>query len=184
MPRRPPRPALLLPLVLLGLVAAGCDSNDADDDEMLDPMMLQGDVQFIDFFAPHHAMAVEMADMVLARGADAEVKAMAQRMKAAQQAEIQTMRAARQALTGTAESPMMENPHGEMDMAEMMNASGTALDRLFLRNMIPHHAGGVMSAHNATGLTRSDIQALRQTIYDTQAEEVGEMKAMLDRLGG
>ena len=180
------RLAALLPLLLLGITTAGCNMMDHDeDDDMPDPMRLRGDVQFIDYFAPHHVAATEMADMVIARGADAEVKAFARKIRAAQRTEVQTMRTARLALTGKAEMSMAhDDPHMSTDMAAMGAASGTALDRLFLEDMIPHHAGGIAAAHNAAGLTRADIQALARKIYEDQSAEIGEMRALRARIGG
>ena len=49
------------------------------------------DVAFATDMIPHHAQAVEMADLALAVAADPEVKALAQAIKGAQDPEIKTM---------------------------------------------------------------------------------------------
>lgn len=161
------------------VLVVGCDSNDMDD-EM--DMVLDDDVEFIDFFVNHHTMAIEMADMVIERGERAEVKAFAQRIKDAQTAEINQMRDAREELTGDPDSPEMEDPHGELDMSRMMSASGAQLDALFLENMLPHHAGGVQMAHNALpNLERSDMRTLAESIIEMQSNEIEEIRILMGK---
>jgi uncharacterized protein (DUF305 family) len=149
------------------------------------PFAPNNDVEFIDFFVPHHQMAIEMAQMVLDRGASAELEEMATRMKTDQTGEIAEMRAARMALTGSADSPAAP-PDVTQDrrMAEMRALSGTALDRMFQIDMIAHHAGALPAAHRAVPfLQRSDMQALARRIQEAQAEEIGDLKEMLGDLG-
>lgn len=144
-----------------------------------------GDVEFIDFFKPHHRMAIDMADMVLERGEDAEVRRIAERVRDVQTRELDLMRLAREELTGEGEYPPIDDPTGEADMARLASLSGTALDRAFLVHMIPHHGGGLPPAHRALPhLRRADMRALARAIYVDQAEEVGEMYALLERLTG
>jgi uncharacterized protein (DUF305 family) len=69
------------------------------------PFTPNGDVEFVDFFVPHHQMAIDMAQMVIDKGDSADLKAMATKMKADQMAEIAQMRSARMQLTGVAAGP-------------------------------------------------------------------------------
>ena len=57
------------------------------------PMNLSGNVDkdFATMMTMHHQQAVKMADVLLKHGRNAELKALAARMKAAQQAEIKQM---------------------------------------------------------------------------------------------
>jgi len=157
---------------------AGAVGFDGDRRQPLTPA---DDVQFIDFFVPHHQAAIEMASMEIDNGADPAVKAMAAQMKTSQMEEIAMLREARRALTAVAESPAPpEDTHMSADMAVMKSVSGTQLDKLFLEEMIPHHAGALPVAHRATTtLSRSDLRTMAVAIYDAQAREIGDMKLML-----
>ncbi|WP_223809579.1 DUF305 domain-containing protein [Thermomonas sp. XSG] len=57
------------------------------------PMPMSGDVDkdFAAMMSIHHQMAIDMADVLLESGSNAELKAMAVKMKAAQQEEIKQM---------------------------------------------------------------------------------------------
>lgn len=145
--------------------------------------LIPDDLQFIDFFVPHHEMAVKMANLELARGARPSVKRTAEMMKAVQFEEIEKMRAIRKQMTGKAESPMpLPDWHAVLDESAMLSAEGDEVDRMFLEHMIPHHASGVPVAHRAKDRVRhEELRELATKIADTQAKEIGEMKAALER---
>ena len=110
----------------------------------------EDDVTFIDFFVPHHQMAIEMADHVIAHGSDPAVKAMATMMKEAQTSEVELMLSKREELAASAEpEPMPADPHAMAEMGAMMQLEGAELDEMFLLEMIPHHASGLGPAHRA-----------------------------------
>ena len=140
------------------------------------------DTAFIDFFVPHHQNAIEMATMVIEKGAHAEVKALAQRIKDAQTAEIAKMKAARQQIAGSPDSPSPPPDQQMMaEMAKLMTLSGAALDILFLQEMIPHHAAGLSPSHRALPrLQRPDMGQLALDIFSAQSKEIGEMHDLLD----
>ncbi len=104
----------------LGATGAGEDMGTSDParpdfglvgDRRL-PFTPENDLEFIDFFVPHHEMAVEMAEHVVAHGRSPDVKAMATMMADAQSAEIARLREKRAELAGSANSPAMpEDPH-------------------------------------------------------------------------
>ncbi len=167
---------------ILTLVAAGCDMSAHGGMDMSTP---RNDVEFVDAMIPHHRGAIEMAGMVLARGQSGDVKAFAQRVVTAQTQEIATMNAARKALKGSENtSGTHDDPHMDADMARMRTLSGAALDREFLADMLPHHAGAIEMAHNALpNLRRADLQALARAIVADQADEIAEIRALLKALG-
>lgn len=167
--------------------SGGADSSASFVGDRRIPLTPSDDVQFIDFFVPHHQAAIDMATMEIDRGGDAAVKALAQQMKTSQTDEIATMRQARQALTGAADSPAPPaDAHMQADMQVMMGLSGADLDKVFLEEMIQHHASALPTAHRAPpNLSRDDMKALAAAIYDAQAREIGDMKTMLgDPSGG
>jgi uncharacterized protein (DUF305 family) len=146
------------------------------------PLTPEDDVTFIDFFVPHHQMAIEMADHVIAHGTDPMVKAMATTMKETQTSEVELMLGKREELAGSAEpEPMPADPHATEEMAEMMQLDGSELDEMFLREMIIHHSTALPTSHRAKPhVMDSDLRELADAMFDDQAREVGEMQEMLE----
>lgn len=74
---------------------------------------------------------------------------------------------------------------GMMDMRMLKNAKGAAFDKMFLKMMIPHHAGAIMMADEALKVSgRPEIRGLAMKIIDAQANEIGEMHDIYDRRFG
>ena len=95
------------------------------------------------------------------------------------------MREARRALGVALEPPPIHDPVMEREMALMRTLSGAELDRMLLREMIPHHASGLEPAHRAHPVLRRDeLSELASDILDAQAREVGTMHGLLERLAG
>lgn len=166
-------------LALLAIVGEiACDDTRAD---CAGP---RSDVEFIDAMVPHHEMAVEMTDKELADGTDPKLQAMAKSMHDAQLAEIAQMKAVRAELTGPDRIPERHDPqmqHMKDDMKKLAAASGAAVDRVFVEEMLPHHAGAITTAHEALPhLQREDLRELAQNIIRDQAAEIGTLGAMLD----
>ena len=74
---------------------------------------------------------------------------------------------------------------GMMDMGQLKSASGAGFDRMFLKMMIPHHAGAIVMADEALKTSgRAEIRGLSKKIIDAQAKEIGEMHSICDRRFG
>jgi uncharacterized protein (DUF305 family) len=146
------------------------------------PLTPEDDVTFIDFFVPHHQMAIEMADHVIAHGSDATVKAMATTMKETQTSEVELMLGKREEIAGSAEpEPMPADPHAMAEMAEMMQLEGAELDEMFLQEMIVHHSTALPTSHRAKPhVMDAELRELADAMFDDQAREVGEMQEMLE----
>jgi uncharacterized protein (DUF305 family) len=150
------------------------------------PYTPPNELGFTDFFIVHHEMAIKMADLVIAKGADAEVKTLATTIKTTQTKEIADMKAVRRELRAS-ESPTPAPPDPLMvaEMARMQTLAGAALDRMFLEEMIPHHAAGVPTAHRSLAhLRREDMRELARDIFNAQADEIGDMHDMLEQMKG
>lgn len=147
------------------------------------PFTPTNDVAFTEFFIPHHQMAIDMANEVIERGSDAEVKAMAQEMVQAQTAEVEQLTEIRTMLEG--EVPAMPaDPHADAEMKAIQSSSGAELDQLFVLEMIPHHASALPAAHRALDyLENPTLKQLAQHIAEAQAEEIGSMHEMLQQMG-
>lgn len=144
------------------------------------PFIAHNDLQFIDGMAPHHKMAIEMAQVEVQKGQRADVKKLAQRIISSQTKELVEMEALRKQLTGSSQIPPPKpDPHMMADLAAMRAAHGSQLDMLFLQHMIPHHADAISMAHRALPyLHLAELRHMARTIITSQAHEIGEMLAM------
>jgi uncharacterized protein (DUF305 family) len=148
--------------------------------------MAMGDQAFLAMMIPHHQMAVDMATIALDRGSDPEVRALASEIIDAQKAEIADMTSWYRDWYGTAPPRMdmsgsMAMMGMNMDMDELRSTREP--DRVFLRMMIPHHAGAILMADMAlAGTPRREVTALARTIVADQSLEIGEMQRMRARI--
>ena len=191
-------------LLLMALVAAACGSDD-------DPAVETGpggdagssaaehndaDVSFAQNMIVHHEQAIEMSEMVIEKGENPDVKVLAERIKDAQTPEIEILRTWLQEW-GEEETPSDDAGHGGMDMggndatmmsddemAELEDAEGAELDKMFLEMMIRHHEGAIsMAEAEAEDGAYPDAIELAEKIVDDQSAEIDEMKALLTKLG-
>ncbi|QQQ64145.1 DUF305 domain-containing protein [Paenarthrobacter ureafaciens] len=142
------------------------------------------DAMFAQAMIPHHAQAVEMSGMILAKqDIPAQVSALATRIKDAQGPEIETMT---DWLKGWNESTMMPSGHSmdgmmsDDDMAKLDAAQGTEAAKLFLSQMIAHHRGAVAMAETQTREGKNtDAVKLAKEIITAQEAEIKEMEQLL-----
>ncbi len=150
------------------------------------------DVAFATGMIPHHAQAVQMADMALKQGNSAKVKGLARQIKAAQDPEITTMsgwlkswgKPVPATMAGHDMSTMGGSMGGGMMTAEEMTAlgkaSGAGFDRMWLQMMTRHHQGAI--AMGRTELTRGasgEAKTLARTIIAGQTKEIAQMRSLL-----
>ena len=189
----------LMPAVVLAsvLAVAGCSGSEEPAEHDMSTMAgsesgdgtahNEADMMFAQMMIPHHEQAVEMADVVLAKGGtNPEVTALATEIKAAQAPEIEQLdqwldswgaeRTAEEHNGHDAMSGMMT----EEDMQALDGATPPESDRLFLEQMIAHHEGAVEMAQTEVE-TGSDPAAVEmaQTIVDTQTAEIETMENLL-----
>lgn len=149
------------------------------------------DVMFAQMMIPHHEQAIEMSDMLLAKtDIDAEVIALAEQIKAAQQPEIEQMEEWLDAWG--ADMPGMDDMDGmhhgdgmmsEDDMEALEAATGTEAARLFLEQMIEHHEGAIdMAQDEVDDGQNADAVALADDIIASQTEEIATMRELLAQL--
>lgn len=171
------------------------------------------DVRFARMMIPHHQQAIEMSDRLLSKDdVPADVKTMAEDIKAAQVPEMQQLAESLEQWgepagwgpqggpwTGddmgdqmgdhmgdagySAEMPMMDGMLTAEEMQELSDARGTDSARLFLEQMIFHHEGAIDMAEDAVSDgTHPPTVGLAKTIIDTQQREIDEMRDMIAAL--
>ncbi|KRB36165.1 DUF305 domain-containing protein [Microbacterium sp. Root180] len=181
---------LALMLALSGC-APGADTDDMPgmdhDDSSESAEFDSADVMFAQMMIPHHEQAVEMSNVLLAKdGIDEDVTALAERIKAAQQPEIELMEEWLD--DWEAEMPMDGMDHGDGmmsqdDMAALEDAAGDEASALFLEQMIEHHEGAIIMAEGEVEAGQDpDAVALAEKIIEDQTAEIEEMKQLLDEL--
>ena len=149
------------------------------------------DVMFATMMYPHHAQAVEMADMVEGRTTNPDVIALAGEISAAQQPEMDQLASWLsqwgQPAPSSDASSMEGMDHGSgsgmmtaQDMESLMTASGADFDRQWLTMMIEHHRGAVeMAEKEIADGENTDAVAMARTIVETQNAEISRMQQLL-----
>ncbi|MEV7528215.1 DUF305 domain-containing protein [Agrococcus sediminis] len=201
--------ALLLSALTTALVLTGCSSSP-DAEPATSPTAAetapaatsgadasegnQHDVTFLENMIPHHQQAIDMSDIVLAKdGVDERVADLAERIRAAQQPEIEEMAALLEEWGYEVDASGGHGGHGmgsgggmlmsEDDMEALEAADGTEASRLFLEQMIVHHEGAIMMAEAQLSMGRADaVGELAQRMLDDQTGEIAEMRQLLTEL--
>jgi uncharacterized protein (DUF305 family) len=155
------------------------------------------DVAFATDMIPHHRQAVDMAELAESRAESAEVIDLAERIKAAQDPEIEQLIGMLtrwdQPLPSDDGSSNHGDDHGEdhghrmpgmmtdEEMDELESASGPEFDRMCLELIIKHHEGAVDMADEQLADGEDDeARALAEEIRKAQQGEIAEMQALLD----
>ncbi len=142
------------------------------------------DNDFASMMKAHHLGAIEMAQMEVAKGTDAQMKQMAQKMIDDQQKEVSEFNTF---LSG-------HNAHGGGDaffkeaMSKMnnmkmdMDHSGS-MDKQFAQMMVPHHQSAIdmSKAYIKSGAHEEKLKTMSNNIISSQQKEISELKAWLDK---
>ncbi|SEF18001.1 Uncharacterized conserved protein, DUF305 family [Streptomyces sp. 2112.3] len=150
------------------------------------------DVAFAKGMIPHHRQAVEMADLAVTRAASRQVKALAEKIKKAQEPEIKTMSGW---LTAWDEQVPEEMPgmdhsaHSQMpgmkgmkEMDALRKKSGKDFDASFLEMMIGHHRGAVQMAGTEKDKgAYGRAKTLAADIIKAQNAEITQMNKLLGK---
>jgi uncharacterized protein (DUF305 family) len=151
------------------------------------------DVMFAQMMYPHHAQAVEMAQLAKGRTSTPEVIRLADAIESAQGPEMEQL--AKWLKQWGQPDPSADGGgqgdmhHGDDTMSGMMSGqemndlaakSGTEFDQAWLAMMIEHHAGAIemANAEIADGANQAAKQ-LATTIAATQQQEIDTMRSLL-----
>lgn len=152
---------------------AAADHNDAD-------------IAFATHMIPHHQQAVVMAGLAAERAFTPEIKALAERIQAAQQPEIDQLTAwlqewgAPPPSGGQAGHGAMPGMMTEEQMNQLRQAMGGEFERHFVTMMVEHHRGAIeMAQVELRDGKNAEAKALAQRIADDQQAEITEMQRFL-----
>ncbi|WP_066293930.1 DUF305 domain-containing protein [Arthrobacter sp. B6] len=146
------------------------------------------DIMFSQMMIPHHAQAVEMSDIMLAKtDVPAAVSALATRIKEAQAPEIEQMNGWLENWNQPTGMEGHSMPGGGMsgmvsgeDLDRLKAAPGDEAAKLFLTQMIAHHEGAITMARTEVDSGKySETVALAKAIITSQQAEIEEMKQLL-----
>lgn len=185
------RITLILLALVAGVVLAACGSTN--DNRTTSGSSNAADVAFAQGMIPHHQQAIEMAEMAAERATTPEVKALASRIQAAQDPEIQTMggwlRSWGKDVPSSSSAGISPGGHSSMsmpgmmtsdEMTELMAQSGAAFDRAFLTMMTKHHQGAIeMGRTEQAKGSYGPAKDLAGKIIQDQQAEIDEMAALL-----
>lgn len=152
----------------------------------------EADAAFMQMMVPHHAQALEMAELAPTRAAADGVVALARRIEGAQGPEIRSMAswlALRELPVPESMDDLAGHGHGghampmtgmltEAQLAELEAARGARFDRLFLAGMIQHHQGAVDMA--GAELEEGSDQLALELAADISTGQLAEIRRMLD----
>jgi uncharacterized protein (DUF305 family) len=175
---------------VVALTATACGSDQQTTTENSREASGNGvDRAFVAEMIPHHASAVEMAEMARTRGESDFVKQLADDIIRSQNEEIATMREkdAQLAQAGVERGELGVSGHQtgmDMDLSALETAD--PFDDAFLRMMIPHHEGAVtMSRAELERGSDGELEQLAREIIEAQEREIGDMRRELgDGAGG
>ncbi|MEZ0395701.1 MAG: DUF305 domain-containing protein [Anaerolineales bacterium] len=164
--------------MLLFLSACQSVSPDASTHEAhsaTEPASVPYDALFLDSMILHHQGAVEMARQALEQAEHPELRALAEAILAAQEAEIAQMRAWREAWYP--DLPATEGLHIHMGPMEVEADASRPYDLRFIEAMIPHHEGAIAMAQDALQKAEhAELRDLAQAIIVAQQEEIEQME--------
>jgi uncharacterized protein (DUF305 family) len=158
-----------------------------------------GDISFAQLMIPHHQQALEMADLAQDQAVSAQVRNLAQQIKAAQDPEIQQMVAwlaawgAPEQMAGSSASDGSMDHSGmdmggmtsagmmsDEDMRKLTDARGADFDRMWLQMMIAHHQGAVSMARQVLATTSdAGVKKLADAVVAGQSDEITQMQKLL-----
>lgn len=198
--RRRHRIVALAPVLLLLALATGCGSGDHGDHAASATEHNDADAAFATDMIQHHAQALAMVNLTVARPVDPEFTALAQAIRDAQGPEIETMvdwleewsEKVPETVNDHMNHDMGTMPEGTDGMPGMMTADemtnlevapDAEFQKMWLGMMIRHHEGAIEMAEAQVkdGRYRPALD-LAESIIVAQKAEIEEMKDLLATL--
>ncbi|GLP64468.1 lipoprotein [Streptomyces sp. TUS-ST3] len=160
-------------------------AQDAEEQRADDDTPNSADVSYARMMITHHAQALELTELAPSRAESAKLKALAERISAAQGPEIAAMRAWLKDYGQSEKSKdhthaAMPGMATEAQLKKLRAAKGKAFDELFLTLMITHHEGAITMATDVKGQGNNvRIEEMADDVVAQQTSEINRMRNML-----
>ncbi len=192
--------ALPAAVAVLGLTLTGCGADDTtsgmdmgsgsnpSQSAQAGVVFNDADIMFTRMMYPHHAQAVEMADLADGRTDNQAVLDLATQISGAQAPEMEQMTALLESFGQPAPTDGMDGSGGmngmmsAEEMAALQASSGAEFDELWLTMMVAHHTGAIEMANvELADGSNADAQQLATDIVAAQEAEIEVMNELLAR---
>jgi uncharacterized protein (DUF305 family) len=167
-------------LALAGAPAAqsGSAQKPADQQSHQGHSMTMTDGDFAHLMSQHHRGGIEIAKMEESSGSNANIKALAAKIRQGQEKDVPDLQAhAKKHKTSSMAAQHEQQMHKEhsASMAKMKSAKGEALDKTFVTEMIKHHQSG-LEMIKQTQFKDQQLQAIADRIAASQRQELQELQ--------
>lgn len=168
-----------------GEAAETLSAEDAAKQRTDDDTPNSADLSYARMMIEHHTQALEMTELASKRAEASSVKALAERIAAAQGPEINSMEGWLK--SHGEDSTATEHAHEAMpgmateaQLKKLRAAEGKAFDQLFLTLMITHHEGAITMATDVKGQGNNIlIEEMADDVVAQQTSEISRMRDML-----
>ena len=178
-------------IAILALSLSGCASasnkgmDHAGHSSGASSDLSSDDVMFLQMMIPHHQQAIDISDLALTKGEDAELLALAKNIRDEQAAEIVKMKAWLEEANASShsDSHSMDGMLSDSELAALKKASGKSFDVLWLKAMTGHHTGAIDMAAMIENPKSAEIKSFGEGIVASQSAQNKAMAAMIKRIG-
>jgi uncharacterized protein (DUF305 family) len=136
------------------------------------------DTDFVTMTIKHHQDGIEMARLEESRGASADVKKLAAKIRQGQERELGPLQAQQRAgAAGSDHAAHIKKMESESQraMKRLRAASGAALDHAFAEEMAKHHQQAIDMV-SRTSFTDPELRTMAQKMAANQKQELSELK--------
>lgn len=141
-------------------------------------MQVANEFEYLTQMIPHHVEAIETATLLQRHTDRDEMRTFAATIIRTQSAEVEQMKTWLARWYPGRDTRVQYEPM----MRELTGLTGSALDRQFLDDMIPHHMGAVMMSQQLIArrlATHQEVVPFAAAIRDTQRQEIQMMSGWL-----
>ena len=167
-----------------GEAAETLSAEDAAKQRTDDDTPNSADISYAQMMIEHHTQALEMTELAPKQAESSAVKAIAERIAAAQGPEISTMESWLEAHDAKStpsahEHEAMPGMATEAQLTNLRAAKGKSFDELFLKLMITHHEGAITMATDVKAQGNNiQIEEMADDVIAQQTSEISRMRDM------